>query len=64
MKDDVKFYVFAIGPIMLVLWLLIGLAKDFVFSTLLIIVAIIGSILVVKYLEWVCDYIDNNENKK
>jgi glucose uptake protein GlcU len=62
MKDDVKFYVFAIGPIMLVLWLLIGLAKDFVFSTLLIIVAIIGSIIVVKYLEWVCNYIDNNED--
>ena len=62
MKDDVKFYVFAIGPIMLVLWLLIGLEKDFVFSTLLIIVAIIGSIIVVKYLEWVCNYIDNNED--
>lgn len=62
MKDDVKFYVFAIGPIMLVLWLLIGLAEDFVFSTLLIIVAIIGSILVVKYLEWVCNYIDNKED--
>ena len=62
MKDDVKFYVFAIGPIMLVLWLLIGLAKDFVFSTLLIIVAIIGSIIIVKYLEWVCNYIDNNED--
>lgn len=62
MKDDVKFYVFAIGPIMLVLWLLIGLAKDFVFSTLLIIVAIIGSIIVVKYLEWVCNYIDNKED--
>lgn len=62
MKDDVKFYVFAIGPIMLVLWLLIGLANDFVFSTLLIIVAIIGSIIIVKYLEWVCNYIDNNED--
>lgn len=62
MKDDVKFYVFAIGPIMLVLWLLIGLAKDFVFSTLLIIVAIIGLIIIVKYLEWVCNYIDNNED--
>lgn len=61
MKDDVKFYVFAIGPIMLVLWLLIGLAKDFVFSTLLIIVAIIGSIIVVKYLIWVCNYFDNKE---
>lgn len=61
MKDDVKFYVFVLGPIMLVLWLLIGLAKDFVFSTLLIIVAIIGSIIFVKYLEWVCNYFDNKE---
>lgn len=64
MKDDVKFYVFALGPIMLVLWLLIGLAKDFVFSTLLIIVAITGSIIFVKYLIWVCNYFDNKEDKQ
>ena len=64
MKDDVKFYVFALGPIMLVLWLLIGLAKDFVFSTLLIIVAITGAIIFVKYLIWVCNYFDNKEDKQ
>lgn len=64
MKDDVKFYVFALGPIILVLWLLIGLAKDFVFSTLLIIVAITGSIIVVKYLVWGCNYFDNKEDKQ
>lgn len=62
MKDDVIFYVFAIGPIMLVLWLLIGLAKDFVFSTLFIIATIIGLIIVVKYLIWVCNYFDNKED--
>lgn len=64
MKDDVKFYVLVIGPIILVFWLLVGFAKGFVFSTLVIIVAIIGAIIIFKYLDWVCNYFDNKENKK
>lgn len=62
MKDDIKFYVLGAGPIMLVLWLLIGLAKDFVYSTLIFIVAIIGTIIIFKYLYWVCNYFDNKED--
>ena len=61
MKDDVKFYVFALGQIMLVLWLLVGFAIGFVFSTLVIIVSMIGAIIVIKYLDWVCNYFDNKE---
>ena len=61
-KNDLKFYVLGVGPIMLVLWLLIGLAKGFVFSTLVVIVSITGVIIVVKYLDWVCNHIDNKED--
>lgn len=61
MKDDVKFYVLGIGPIMLVFWLLVGFAIGFVFSTLVIIVSMIGAIIVIKYLDWVCNYFDNKE---
>lgn len=62
MKDDVKFYVLVIGPIMLVFWLLVGFAIGFVFSTLVIIVSMIGAIIVIKYLDWVCNYFDNKED--
>lgn len=62
MKDDVKLYVIGAGPIMLVLWLLIGLAHGFVFSTLIFIVAIIGAIIIFKYLDWVCNHFDNKED--
>lgn len=62
MKDDVKFYVLVIGPIILVFWLLVGFAKGFVFSTLVVIVSITGVIIVVKYLDWVCNHIDNKED--
>lgn len=64
MNNDVKFYVFGAGPIILVLWLLVGLAQDFVFSTIMFITSIIGAIIVVKYLDWVCNYIDNKDKKR
>lgn len=63
-KDDLEFYVLGVGPIMLVFWLLVGFAKGFVFSTLVIIVSMTGAIIVVKYLDWVCNHFDNKEDKQ
>lgn len=59
MNKYTKFYVFGAGPIILVLWLLVGLTIDFVFSTVALVISIIGTILIVKYLEWISDLLDD-----